>query len=101
MSDLVGNSEDRFSRVAAHMINRYMYLLCLTIRITAMVDEPGDISFCSSINDLFWVYRHEVEMLLPCLRVLFGSTLEQFKVQHFSYVFHDELASEIEFTESL
>ena len=52
MSDLVGNPEDRFSRVAAHLFLTIIYLIFSKMELDALPIEFLKFLFCSPLLQL-------------------------------------------------
>jgi len=69
-------------------------LLCLGIRITAVVNESRHVSLLGSVNDLVATQRHEVMVFVVLTSVASSPTLECPVVQYLTHVLHDKCTAD-------
>lgn len=71
-----------------------IYFLSLTIRITAMIKQPSNITFFSCVDKQIISERHKVKVFVIVLSILFATSLKLLETNHFTHIFDNKCIAE-------
>lgn len=74
----------------------YKYLLCLSVWVTAVVNETRYVSFLCCVDDFIRIQCHEIMVHGVLSRILLRACLKLFVVEYFPNILHDKCATGIE-----